>query len=96
MRYFLVDPISSPTESDAIPVPAFEIISPVPFMPIPKKPTSLIKELVTDQAFMLRHRNHELLEKRQRKRDEELCRYEEHMKQLRRDFPELWAKRLAY
>ena len=50
-------------------------------------------EIVNDEIYFKRHRPLELIEKRSRKREIELLRYNEHLGKLKREAPQLWSRK---
>ncbi len=55
----------------------------------------LMKEIITDDACLHRHRPLELAERRERRREDELIRYEQYIRKLGREYPELLNRKYS-
>lgn len=91
--YYTLNPIQ-PSSVNVIETPLFKIVS---FPPQP--PPSSSSSINTDNNICLieiiskRHRHLETIEKRIRRREIELIKYNEHINSLKRSAPELWSNR---
>lgn len=84
---------TSPHQSlngDVIQTPQFEIVSFPP--PLPST-TSTTLSTFAIETISKRHRHLETMEKRIRRREIELIKYNEHINSLKRSAPELWSNR---
>lgn len=55
-----------------------------------KEQKNILRESIDDESIHARHRPLENAERRERRREEELMKYEEYIVKLRRDYPELF------